>query len=124
MSRRNQFAIATPLLIVAGLLVVSLHELARVDLGFDTNNVLTGSILAARRTVWGTGTRRSILERAPKPHRSAAWSRAVAFSDGLPPDTVGNFNNFDLEDFPARPGESQPVTPWVAVTPSSSSCSG
>ena len=29
----------------------------------------------ARRTVWGTGTRRYILERAPKPHRSAAWSQ-------------------------------------------------
>ena len=68
----SQFAIATPLLVVAGLLLVSLNELARVDLGFDTHNVLTGSILAARRTVWGTGTRRYVLGRAPTPRRSAA----------------------------------------------------
>ena len=41
----------------------------------------------------------------------------VAFADGRPPNDVGNFNNFDLEEFPAPPGQSQPVTPWVAVTP-------
>ena len=39
-----QFAIATPLLIVAALLVTSLHRLKDVDLGFDTTRVLTGSI--------------------------------------------------------------------------------
>ena len=38
----SQFAIATPLLVVAGLLLVSLNELRQVDLGFDTRNVLTG----------------------------------------------------------------------------------
>jgi putative ABC transport system permease protein len=41
----------------------------------------------------------------------------VAFADGRPPNDVGNFNNFDLEDFPTPAGQSQPVTPWVAVTP-------
>ena len=41
----------------------------------------------------------------------------VAFADGRPPDDVGNFNNFDLEESPTPPGQSQPVTPWVAVTP-------
>jgi putative ABC transport system permease protein len=42
---------------------------------------------------------------------------AVAFADGLPPNNVGNFNNFDLEQYPTPAGQSQPVTPWVAVTP-------
>ena len=40
-----QFAVATPLLVIAGLLIVSLARLGGVDLGFDTHNVLTGSIL-------------------------------------------------------------------------------
>ena len=44
----GQFAIATPLLVVAGLLLVSLNELGRVDLGFDTHNLLTGSIVLPR----------------------------------------------------------------------------
>jgi putative ABC transport system permease protein len=41
----------------------------------------------------------------------------VAYADGRPPNDVGNFNNFDLEDFPTPPGQSQPVTPWVGVSP-------
>ena len=40
----SQFAIATPLLVVAGLLLASLNELQRVDLGFDSHNVLTGAV--------------------------------------------------------------------------------
>ena len=42
---------------------------------------------------------------------------AVAFADGRPPDDVDDFNNFDLEDQPTPAGQSQPVTPWVGVTP-------
>jgi putative ABC transport system permease protein len=41
----------------------------------------------------------------------------VAFSDGLPPNTAGQHNNFDLEQYPTGPGQSQPVTPWLAVSP-------
>ena len=36
---------------------------------------------------------------------------AVAFADGRPPDDIEMFNNFDLEDFPTRAGESEPVVP-------------
>ncbi len=35
----TQFAIATPLLVVAGLLLVSLNKLGGVDIGFDTRNI-------------------------------------------------------------------------------------
>ena len=112
----SQFAIATPLLVVAGLLLVSLNALRHVDLGFDTRNVLTGAIR---------------LPAAQYPERAsvAFWDElkrrvealpgvsGVAFADGRPPDGVGNFNNFDLEDHPTPAGQSQPVTPWVAVTP-------
>jgi putative ABC transport system permease protein len=112
----SQFAIATPLLVVAGLLLVSLNQLRRVDLGFDTRNVLTGAIqLPAaqyqenRRIVFWDELKRRV--------ESLPGVSAVAFADGRPPDDVGNFNNFDLEDRPTPAGQSQPVTPWVAVTP-------
>src|SRR4029077_20083503 len=39
-----QFAIATPLLVVAALLLVSLNTLGRVDLGFDTHHVVTAQL--------------------------------------------------------------------------------
>jgi putative ABC transport system permease protein len=41
----------------------------------------------------------------------------VAFADGRPPNGVGNVNNFDLEERPTPPGQSQPATPWVAISP-------
>jgi putative ABC transport system permease protein len=112
----SQFAVATPLLVVAGLLFVSLNELRRVDLGFDTRNVLTGAVQlpaaqypeSASVVFWEELKRR--VETLP-------GVSAVAFADGRPPDGVNNFNNFDLEDQPTPSGQSQPVTPWVAVTP-------
>ena len=113
----SQFAIATPLLIVAALLAASLNELRRVDLGFDTQNVLTGTVsLPAGRyvdeasviTFWDEFERRV---------RALPGVAEVAFADGLSPDQVGNFNNFDLEESPTRQGQSQPVTPWVSVSP-------
>jgi len=113
----SQFAIATPLLIVAGLLVVSLHELAKVDLGFDTRNVLTGSILLPDAQYQEPGRVTTFWNELQTRLEALPGVGAVAYSDGRPPDDVGNFNNFDLEEYPARPGDSQPVTPWVAVTP-------
>ena len=112
-----QFAIATPLLVVAVLLLLSLDKLARVDLGFNTHNLLTGGISlpatqyrdnGAIATFWNELQGR--VEALPGVHK-------VAFADGLPPNGVGNFNNFELEEVPTGPGQSPPVTPWVAVTP-------
>ena len=113
----SQFAIATPLLVVAALLLVSLQQLGRVDLGFDTHNILSGSI-SLPPTQYDTPGRIIAfwdqLERRLRALPGVSW---VAFADGRPPNGVGNYNNFDLEDFPAAAGQSQPVTPWVSVTP-------
>src|SRR5262249_4896325 len=112
----SQFAIATPLLVVAGLLFSSLNELARVDLGFDTRNVLTAQIMLPdaqyaenRRTVFWDELSRQIARM-----RGVV---DVAFADGRPPNDVNSFNNFKLEMSPLPPGQSEPVTPWIAVTP-------
>jgi putative ABC transport system permease protein len=112
----SQFAIATPLLIVAALLLVSLDAMRTVDLGFDGRPLITGSIRlpgalyrdAAAATYWSELQRR--LQALP-------GVAGVAFSDSRPPDTASNINNFDLEQFPTPPGESQPATPFVAATP-------
>ena len=112
-----QFAIATPLLVVAALLLVSLDQLGRVDLGFDTRNLLTAGISlpaaqyrdnASVATFWNELQRR--VEVLP-------GVQGLAFADGLPPNGVGNFNNFELEMRPSGANQSPPVTPWVAVSP-------
>jgi putative ABC transport system permease protein len=113
----SQFAVATPLLVVAGLLLTSLNELKQVDLGFDGRNVITGSIRLPPAQYTDPGRARSLWDEITRRVESLPGVADVAFADGRPPNNVGNINNFDLEDFPARSGQSQPATPWVAVTP-------
>jgi putative ABC transport system permease protein len=113
----SQFAIATPLLIVAGLLLASLQQLTRVDIGIDRRNVITGSIIVPTSTYPGPGRVVAYWDQLQARVEALPGVAAVAYSDGVPPANVDDFNNFDLEDFPTAPGQSQPVTPWVGVSP-------
>jgi putative ABC transport system permease protein len=112
-----QFAIATPLLIVAALLLTSLDRLKDVDLGFDTTRVLTASIRLPSAQYREPAHVRVFWDELKRRVESLHGVTSVAFADGLPPNNVGNFNNFDLEQYPTPSGQSQPVTPWVSVTP-------
>jgi len=111
-----QFAIATPLLVVAGLLLASLNELGRVNLGFDTRNLLSGAIVLPRAQYPEPGRVAAFWDEVQRRVEALPGVSGVAFADGRPPNEVNDFNNFDLEDFPTPPGQSQPVTPWVGVT--------
>ena len=112
-----QFAIATPLLIIAALLLTSLDRLRHVDIGVDTARILTGSIRLPGAQYRDNGRITAFWTELQRRVEALPGVAAVAFSDGIPPNTAGQHNNFDLEQYPAGPGESQPVTPWVAVTP-------
>jgi putative ABC transport system permease protein len=112
-----QFAIATPLLIVAGLLLTSLNQLARVDLGFNTHNMITGALLLPTAAYRDDGQMATFWDRLQERVEAMPGIAGMTFSDGVPPNEINNFNNFDLEDAPTPPGQSQPVTPWVGVTP-------
>ena len=111
----TQFAIATPLLVVAGLLIASLNQLGRVDLGFDSRNLLSGSVLLPQAQYGDPGHVATFWDELQRRVEALPGVAGVAFTDGRPPDDVGNFNNFALEQTP--PGEPQPVTPWISVTP-------
>ena len=113
----SQFAIATPLLVMAGLLLVSLNELGRVDLGFDRHNVLSGSISLPATQYDAPGRVIAFWDELERRLEALPGVSHVAFADGRPPNGVGNFNNFDLEAFPTAAGQSQPVTPWVSASP-------
>ena len=113
----TQFAISTPLLVVAALLLVSLNELRQVDLGFDGRNLVTGSIRLPAALYKEPGTVESYWHELEHRLKVLPGVSGVAFTDSLPPSTAFNINNFDLEDFPAPAGGSQPATPFIAVTP-------
>ncbi|HTI39289.1 MAG TPA: ADOP family duplicated permease [Vicinamibacterales bacterium] len=112
-----QFAVATPMLILALLFMTTLHRLERVPVGFDTRGVLTAGITVpatsystpAQTIAFWTELRKRVL--------AAPGIVDAAFTDSRPPDDAGNQNNFELQDAPVTAGQSQPVTTWVAVTP-------
>jgi putative ABC transport system permease protein len=111
-----QFAVATPLLVIAGLLIVSLDNLSRVNLGFDTNNVLTGAVMLPASQYRDDAKVLTFWERLRADVARLPGVSGVAFTNSRPPDDAGDQNNFDLEDFPSGAGQ-QPVTTWVDVSP-------
>ena len=112
-----QFTIATPLLIIAALLMTSLERLRQVDIGVDAEHVLTGSIRLPGAQYTDNDRILAFWDQLQRRIEALPGIASVAFSDGLPPATAGQHNNFDLEQYPAGPGQSQPVTPWLAVSP-------
>ncbi len=112
-----QFAVATPLLIAGGLLLATLQQLERVELGFDARNVLSGRILLPAARYPQPAQVTSFFDELQRRVEALPGVSGVAFADGRPPNGVSHQNNFELEAAPTPPGEIQPVTPWLAVTP-------
>jgi predicted permease len=110
-----QFAIATPLLIVAGLLLVSLNQLKHVDLGFETGQVLTGSIRLPGAQYQDQARIDAFWDELKRRVAALPGVSGVAYADGLPPNQPGQHNNFALEG--SAPDVPQHVTPWVATSP-------
>jgi predicted permease len=113
----SQFAVATPLLIIAGLLLASLNHLRHVDLGFDSHNVLTGQIQLPQAQYRDGGPIAAFWNELQRRTEALPGVIAVAYTNSRPPDDSNDHNNFDLESSPTPPGQSQPVTAWVGVTP-------
>jgi putative ABC transport system permease protein len=112
-----QFAIATPLLIAAALLLVSLNELRQVDIGFEGNRVVTGAVRLPGAQYREPARITAFWDELKRRLESQPGIEAVAFADGRPPNGAGQHNNFDLEQFPTGAGQSQPVTAWVGISP-------
>ncbi|HUQ87765.1 MAG TPA: ABC transporter permease [Vicinamibacterales bacterium] len=110
-----QFAIATPLLIVAGLLLVSLNQLKLVDMGFKTEQVLTGSVRLPGAQYEDPARIEAFWDELKRRVAALPGVSSVAYSDSVPPNQPGQHNNFALESQP--PDQPQAVTPWVAISP-------
>ena len=110
-----QFAIATPLLIVAGLLLTSLNQLKQVDLGFETEQVLTGSIRLPGAQYQDPARINAFWDELKRRVAALPGVAGVAYADGLPPNQPGQHNNFALEG--SAPTDPQFVTPWLAISP-------
>ncbi len=111
-----EIALALALAIGAALLARSLARLQRVEVGFDTDHIVTASIGLARAK-YPDGARVAaffddLLERIERlPGVSGA-----AVTNSLPPDGLSETDNFVVEDNLPAPGHSAPVGPILSVT--------
>jgi putative ABC transport system permease protein len=112
-----QFALATPLIVAAVLVTASLDRLSRVDVGVETEHVLTAAVSLSGPRYEADKARQAFWKRALERVAALPGVQDVALSDSRPPREVGISNNFDLEDHPTPAGQNQPVTPWVFVSP-------
>lgn len=113
----GEFAIATPLLVAAGLLLASLAALQRVELGIDRHNLVTGAVQLPREQYADSVSIARFWDELKRRAEAIPGVQAVAFTDSRPPEDAQNVNNFDLEDDPTPPGGSQPTSIWVSVSP-------
>ncbi len=112
-----QFALATPLIVAAVLVMASLDWLSRVSVGIDTERVLTAAVSLSGPGYSKESDRKAFWDRALARLAVLPGVEAAALADSRPPSDSGNRNNFDLEDHPTLPGQNQPICTWVAVSP-------
>jgi predicted permease len=112
-----EFALATPLIVAAVLVTVSLDQLTRVDVGISTARLITAGVSLPSGRYRETADREAFWKRALEQAQALPGVEAAAISDSRPPRESGNQNNFDLEDHPAPTGQNQPVCTWVGVSP-------
>ncbi len=112
-----EFALATPLIIAATLVLSSLDHLRHVPVGVDTSHLLTAAVqLTGPAYAKDTG-RADFWTRSVERLAALPGVTSAALADSRPPDDAGQQNNFDLEDHPAPVGQNQPICTWVGVSP-------
>ncbi len=112
-----EFALATPLIVAAVLVMASLDRLSHVSVGIDTERVLTAAVSLSGASYSRDADRKAFWDRALERLTALPGVESAAVTDSRPPRDSGNRNNFDLEDHPTPPGQNQPICTWVAVSP-------
>ncbi|MGH9159115.1 MAG: ADOP family duplicated permease [Vicinamibacteraceae bacterium] len=112
-----EFAIATPLLVAAVLVLASLDRLTRVPVGIETSHLLTAAVSLSSARYAQDGDRAAFWKRMVERLAVLPGVESAALADSRPPRESGQRNNFDLEDQPTPAGKNQPICTWVGVSP-------
>ncbi len=109
----GQIAIATPLLAGAALLLASFAKLQSLEPGFRAESLLSMRVSPPRGGYADPETRAQLWERVLDRVSALPGVVSVGLANGRPPVERSVTNNFELEDRPTPPGQSQPTVPWI-----------
>lgn len=112
----GEFALALPLLAIAGLLLNSFLRLQQVAPGFDPQQVATVAVSLPAGRYPDQATLTAFWTRALLDLHQVPGITGVGLSNALPPAQSGDDDNFDLVDHPVGDGNTQPVTPTNVVS--------
>jgi len=113
----GQLGLATLLLSGAGLLVVSLVKVLRVDPGFDPRHVITAEISLPGSRYSDAARRTAFRDAAIARLRATPGVGATGAVSILPMGSNMNSGTFSIEGRPDEPGSSMPHAESWAATP-------
>jgi predicted permease len=99
-----EIALAVMLVVGAGLLLRSFHNLTAVDAGFDARNVVTFGVFLPQATYPQADRRAQFEDELARKLRAIPGVQDVAAMTGLPPNRQVNANDTDFENVPMGPG--------------------
>jgi len=98
----GEVALAVMVVIGAGLLLRTVHNLSRVDAGFDPSRVVTFSITLPAATSNATGRARTFQD-VLATLRAIPGVQAASAMSGLPPNRPLNANDTEIDNYEAPP---------------------
>ena len=112
-----ELALAVLLLIGSGLLLKSLWRLQQIDLGVNTDRVLTTFVELPGQRYAQSQQQLNFYEQALAQARALPGVRSVALSNSLPPDITEESDDFAIEGRPVGAQQIPPIATIVRVSP-------
>jgi predicted permease len=111
----SEMAFAVVLLVGADLMLKSLNRVLHIDPGFDTNNLLTGSVVLPEKKYAGGPKQLAFLQQLMQNTKSLPGVQQAAAVSIVPLSGGANTSNFDVEGHPKTAGgkEYEAATPTV-----------
>ena len=100
----SEMALAVVLLVGAGLMIKSLHRVLNVDPGFDTRNLLTGSVILPEKKYPDGPKQLAFLHELTQTITNLPGVKQAAAVAIVPLSGAGNTSRFDLEGHPKASG--------------------
>lgn len=114
----SEFALAWPLLVLAGLVTASLSRLQQVDPGFDPARLSSVSVTLPGVRYPDAASVQDFWQRALQRVAGIPGVSSVGLVTELPPDRSGSTDNFNLASRPVPEGQAEPQSPWYHASAS------